>query len=116
MRRFTAILALGIALNGSAVHAEYTEEDTYAALEQYAEEFGVSYGYLRSIIRCETGGTYNPYSRGRQGELGVAQLHPRGELLTFYRWGYDDAFSPYQSVRFLAQRILQGGARYWACA
>ena len=94
----------------------FTAEDTLAAIEQYSAEFGVSYSWLYRIVRCESGGDFNPYARGRQGELGAVQLHPRGELLRFYAWGYDDPYSPYQSVRFLAQRITQGGARAWSCA
>jgi hypothetical protein len=99
-----------------AQETTYTAADTLAAVEQYSAEFEVSYAWLRSIVSCETGGTYSPYARGRQGELGAVQLHPRGELLRFYAWGYDDPFSPWQSVRFLAQRLSMGGARAWACA
>jgi hypothetical protein len=119
MRLATAVLLAVIimTLNLSyARAADYTSDDTLAAIEQYSAEFGVSYGWLYRIVRCETGWTFNPYSVGRLGELGAAQLHPRGELLRFYRWGYDDPFSPYQSVAFLAQRLSQGGARAWTCA
>jgi hypothetical protein len=94
----------------------YTADDTLAAIDQYALEFGVSYSWLRAIVRCETGGTYSPYARGRAGELGPVQLHPRGELIRFLAWGYDDPDDPYQAVRFLAQRINQGGAHFWSCA
>src|SRR4029434_2074114 len=89
---------------------------TLAAIEQYADEQGVSYRWLQSIVRCETGGTYDPYSVGRAGEKGGAPLHTRGELIRFYAWGYDNVWSPYQSVRFLAQRLAMGGARAWSCA
>jgi hypothetical protein len=113
----SALLAVVIvALSVTSAHAEYTSEDTFAALDEVSSEFDFSYHYLYNIVRCETGGTFDPYSIGRQGEQGVAQLHPRGELQTFYRWGYLDPFSPYQAVRFLAQRIMQGAARAWTCA
>ena len=116
-----ALVATVVLLNVSHAQAQeapqrYTADDTLAAIEQYSAEFDVSYTWLRSIVRCETGGTYSPYAVGRQGELGAAQLHPRGEILRFYAWGYDDPFSPYQAVRFLAQRLNQGGARAWSCA
>lgn len=110
------LVALWLAVPAHAQETAYTAGDTLAAVEQYSEEFGVSYAWLRSIVRCETGGTFDPYSVGRQGERGAAQLHPRGELIRFYAWGYDDPFSPYQSVAFLAQRLSQGAARYWSCA
>jgi hypothetical protein len=100
------------------IHAQevYTADDTLAAIQQYSDEIGVSQAWLLRIVRCETGGTFDPYSVGRSGELGAAQLHPRGELQRFYAWGYLDPFSPWQSVRFLAQRISMGGARAWSCA
>jgi hypothetical protein len=106
---------LGAALG---IHAQeaYTREDTLVAIQQYSDEIGVSQAWLLRIVRCETGGTFDPYSVGRSGELGAAQLHPRGELQRFYAWGYLDPFSPWQSVRFLAQRLSMGGARAWSCA
>lgn len=111
-----AVLGTAAVAPAAAQEPAYTADDTLAAIEQYALEYDVSYPWLRSIVRCETGGTYDPYSVGRQRELGAVQLHPRGELLRFYAWGYDDPFSPYQSVAFLAQRLKQGGARAWTCA
>lgn len=119
MRYFLAATLLAAVLDASPVMAQetaYTADDTLAAVEQYSLEFDVSYTWLRAIVRCESGGNFNPYAVGRQGELGAVQLHPRGELLRFYSWGYDDPFSPYQAVAFLAQRLKQGGARAWTCA
>jgi len=99
-------------------HAQegYTAQDTLDAIDQYSVEQGVSRAFLLRIVRCETGGTYDPYSVGRQGELGPVQLHPRGRLLHFFSLGYDDPFSPYQSVRYLAQEISYGRASAWSCA
>jgi hypothetical protein len=112
------VLALALLVHPASAQDEraYTADDTLAAIEQYSVEFDVSYAWLRSIVRCETGGTYSPYAVGRLGELGAAQLAPWGELRRFYQWGYDDPFSPYQAVAFLAQRLKQGGARAWTCA
>src|SRR5947209_6510176 len=91
----------------------YTASDTIAAIDQASAETGVSRAWLLRVVSCETGGTLNPYAVGRQGELGAAQLHPRGELRRFYALGYGDPFSPYEAVTFLAQRLAQGGARAW---
>jgi hypothetical protein len=107
-----ALLALTLA---TASAQEYTADDVHAAIWQYSEELGVSHAWLYRIVACETGHTFNPYAVGRAGELGAVQLHPRGELIRFYAWGYLDPFSPYQSVRFLAQRLTMGGARAWSC-
>lgn len=123
MKYFLAATLLAAVLDATPVAAQeapaaqaYTADDTLAAIEQYSAEFDVSYTWLRSIVRCETGGTFDPYAVGRQGELGAVQLHPRGELLRFYAWGYDNPLSPFQAVAFLAQRLKQGGARAWTCA
>jgi hypothetical protein len=94
----------------------YTADDTLEAIWQYSLEFDVSYTWLRAIVRCETGGTYSPYARGRQGELGAAQLHPRGRLPHFLSLGYDDPLSPYQAIRYLAQEIVAGRSSAWSCA
>lgn len=117
MKALAAALAAFV-LTAAPLQAQqgYTTDDTFAALEQVSAETGVSYRYLRSIVACETGGTFAPYSVGRQGELGPAQLHPRGELVRFYAWGYSDPYSPYQAVGFLATRLQQGAARAWSCA
>jgi len=107
------LLGAALGIHGQEV---YTADDTLAAIAQYSEEQGVSYRWLYSVVRCETGGSFDPYSVGRSGELGAAQLHPHGELQRFLAWGYLDPFSPWQAVRFLAQRLAMGGARAWSCA
>ena len=109
------LLALSIVLSARNAFA-YTADDTLAAIGEAADTYGVSYTWLHAIVRCETAGTFNPYSVGRLGEKGPVQLYARGELPRFYAWGYDDPFDPYQAVPFLAQRLLQGGARAWTCA
>jgi hypothetical protein len=115
-----AVLALAwlLVLTRSSAHAQarYTSDDTIAAIDEASAEIGVSWTWLYSAVRCETAGSFDPYSVGRQGELGPAQLHPRGELQRFYAWGYLDPFSPYQSIRFMAQRFAMGGASAWSCA
>ncbi len=94
----------------------YGPDDTLAAIDEASAEIGVSRAWLYQIVRCETGNKFDPYAIGKQGELGAAQLHPHGELPRFYAWGYTDPFSPYQGVRFLAQRLAQGGSSAWSCA
>ncbi len=93
----------------------FTPDDVVSAIHDVSADTGVSETTLTRIVGCETGGTFNPYSVGRQGELGPVQLHPRGELLRFRSWGLDDPFNPWLAVGFLATRIQQGGARAWSC-
>lgn len=117
---FVLILALvaAVCLSVPTSHAQerYTAQDTLNAIEEASAEIGVDDVWLYNVVRCETAGTFDPYSVGKQGELGAVQLHPRGELKRFFSWGYLDPFSPYQAVRFLAQRKTMGGASAWSCA
>jgi soluble lytic murein transglycosylase-like protein len=93
----------------------FSPDDTVAAIDAASAETGVSWSWLYRVVRCETGGTLNPYAVGRQGERGVAQLHPYGMLPTFYALGYADPFDPYEAVRFMAYRFAEGRARAWSC-
>lgn len=117
IRWSTLLLVLALWISTGPAHAEeaYTAEDTLAAIDEASVEIGVSRAWLTRVVSCETGGTFNPYSVGRQGELGPTQLHPRGLLPKFFSWGYTDPFSPYQSVRFLAQEFSYGRAGAWSC-
>jgi hypothetical protein len=112
------LYAAAVICDRAAVHAQatYGPADTIAAIDEASATYGVSWSRLYWIVRCESGWTFDPYVRGRAGELGVVQLHPSGELVEFYRRGWLDPFSPYQAVAFLAQRLNEGGARAWACA
>jgi len=111
----TTVAALALVAQFACAQVSFTADDTFAAIEEASAETGVSYTWIARIVRCETGGTFNPYSVGRQGELGAVQLHPRGLLPVFFSYGYDDPYNPYQAVRFLAQRLNAGGARAWSC-
>ena len=66
------------------------------------------------IVRYETGGTYDPNLIGKQGELGAAQLHPRGKLPAFYARGYSDPRDPVQAIEFLEEQIHIGQAGAWS--
>ena len=117
----TAAIVTALCLFAQPVSAQdaavgWTVEDIFNALDAASASTGVSWRRLYSIVRCETWPPFNPYSRGRQGELGPVQLHPRGELPRFRSWGYTDPFNPYEAIEFLALRLQQGGARAWSCA
>jgi hypothetical protein len=103
----------------------FTADDTYQAIWDAAANHGVSYGRLRAIVACETGGTFNPRSVGDHGSsLGAVQLStlPGNLYWDFEKRGYDDAFDPYQSLDYLA-RVMTGEfaaeaitIRRWTCA
>jgi soluble lytic murein transglycosylase-like protein len=111
---------LTVALLVSSAHAQeeptaFTPADTLAAIDEASADSGISAAWLMRVIRCETGGTFNPYAIGRAGELGAAQLHPHGELLRFYAVGYTDPFDPRQAAHFMADQFLLGRAYPWSC-
>ena len=100
----------------AVAHAEpYTADDTLAAIEQASANSGVSYAWLYRIVRCETGGTFNPYARGRLGERGAVQLYPRGGEWPRFFVHYSDPDNPYEAVHYLADALLAGRARAWSC-
>lgn len=85
---------------------QFTAQDTLNALE-YASPLA------QCIVGYETGWTYYPYSIGAEGELGVAQLHPKGMLPVFYAMGYTNPFDPEQAIEFLEIQIIAGNAYHW---
>ena len=109
----------GYAISAIQVRRVFTPHDTLAAIEAAPPALRAR---VRAIVRCETGGTFNPYARGRLGERGAVQLYSRGLLLHFHRVGYTDPDDPYQAVAYLVRAIAgewarQGvGAWHWSCA
>jgi hypothetical protein len=94
----------------------FTMDDTLAALEG-ADPFIVC------VVRLETDPDWDPYSVGAEGELGAAQLHPRGKLPEFLSgdWTplppeFRDPFNPYQAVAYLEWAVARGDAHHWTAA
>ena len=67
------------------------------------------------IIETEVGGVgHDPYAVGRAGELGCAQLHPRGLLDEYLRWsGGADPMDCYTAARFVEHTVAQGRGCNW---
>jgi hypothetical protein len=119
-----AAAALGV-LPASAVQAGgYTADDTRLAIRQAAATYGVPAARLEQVLSCETrGDELDPNAVGDGGEsLGVAQLNRGGLLPLFFAVGYDDPYSPYQAVSFMARAFVgewsgRGvGSWDWTCA
>ena len=95
-------LAFALCGQPAAAQEAWTAADTLQALDGQPSPIGC-------IVAIETGHTYDPYSVGRAGELGVAQLHPQGELPRFLYgdWspapavGFRDPYDPFVAVAFL---------------
>ena len=110
----TALCCIGAAARQPAQASSYpvyTTWDTARALDQVEAAYGNG-ERLRCIVWHES--TNDPYAVGAQGEMGVAQLHPGGLLGAFYAAGYDDPWSPYQAVEFLASALAQGLGSHWS--
>lgn len=87
--------------------ARYTSADTEVAIASLAT------ARTRCIVLHEVP-SKDPYAIGRAGEQGIAQLHPRGLLPDFYRQGFGDPFSPYESVQYVNGALDRGLAPHWS--
>ena len=93
---------------------EWTAEHTLHAIEINSEVHSIAYESLVCIVGYETGWTFNPYAIGDGGKShGVAQLHEKGLLPLFYRWGYSNPYNPYEAVDFLGAAINHGYKWNW---
>ena len=90
------------------------DEQWVPVIHAAAARHGVSGAALERTLRCESHLT--PTAVGRAGELGMAQLHPRGLLPTFYARGFTDPFVAEEAIEFTAMMFAEGAARHWTCA
>lgn len=106
----TLVAALCAFLSTPAASAAYTSDDTFQAIEDAANNHGVSRSTLYRIVKCETGATFNPHVVGDHGSsFGAVQLNnlDTGLYWHFLRVGYDDANNPYEALDYLA-RVATG--------
>jgi len=122
IRALAHAACLGLIMVGTVLNAraQTVEADLAPVIADAADHYGISRTWLRSTLSCESGGyradvVYGP-TRGAAGEIGVAQLHPAGELRRFLAVGYDNAFDPSQAIWYTAWRFSVGGARAWTCS
>lgn len=94
--------------SATPIPRKFTPEDSLAALVNASP-------LLRCAVDVEVAGVgYDPYAEGKEGELGIGQLHPKGKLITFYKNGYTNPFDPYQVVDFMGEQFALGDANHWA--
>lgn len=117
MARTVAALSLALVMSAQPVSAQ--EWTVPAIIAHQAQYYGVSEAKMASLILCES--ENNPYAVGKAGELGLAQLHPRGLLPYFYRVGYTDPYDSWEATDFVARSMrgdfLRDGVRmsHWSC-
>lgn len=96
--------------------AAQSPAEVQALVTEAATRHGIAPEWPLRIVRCETGGTWNPNAVGDGGESwGIAQLHRRGLRPLFYQRGYTDPFDAAEAADFLAWALSQGLARHWTC-
>ncbi len=113
LARHAAVLAVLFAATFHQAQAGPPELEQIVV--ERAAAHGQDAGYLSTVIECES--EWDTHAVGALGELGLAQLKPgAGELARFYRYGYSDPFSAYESIDYLALRFSEGGAGAWSCS
>lgn len=119
------IVAIIIACNGGrlamAQADTYSAEDTLDALNRASADTDVPLYTLYAIVKCETGGTFNPNLDGDGGHShGPAQLNDYGNALpAFYAAGYTNPYDPYEAIYFMAESLRGDhrplGRHTWNC-
>ena len=105
-----AVLLSGV----GQVYGQADEAAIIATIQDAAARHGVSGARLVQVARCES--RLDASAVGRAGERGGFQLHPQGELRTFYARGFTDPTNWWEAAEFTAQRFAEGAARAWSCA
>jgi glucose/arabinose dehydrogenase len=69
------------------------------------------------VSHCETGGTFDPGATGRQGEVGIFQLHPKYQSGRAAKFGYSmaDLYDPVKNAEVAADLYAESGWRPWTC-
>lgn len=111
-------MALAGALSGASASHAQSDPDVQGAIYAAARIHGVDPAPLIALVRCETGGTFDPETLGdyrwREGRYvptsrGAAQLSdlPTGLAGHFWSLGYTDRGDPEQTADYIA-RVYQG--------
>lgn len=117
MRTFHAlVMAVCLVVCGSTPALGQSRSDVIEIITERAAAHGVSAAWLIRVASCETGGTFNPASRGDGGRSwGLFQLHERGLRPLFYQMGYSDPDNAWEASDFAAWAFANGYSRHWSC-
>ena len=86
-----------------------------AAIHQAAERHGVSEGWMRRILWCES--RFTPWVTSRGGHMGIAQFAPRTWQWMSWQAGRRgaSAYDPEAAVDVLAWALAHGLSGHWSC-
>ncbi|MGD9892298.1 MAG: hypothetical protein AB7R89_28650 [Dehalococcoidia bacterium] len=117
---FVAALLLCGIVSATATEAARPVQwsEVVAWTEHDAARFGVSADWLLAVLWCESTG--NAYAYGAAGEIGPAQMHPRGIWYSLpesrqVALDYSRASLRLQ-VQAMARAFSYGWQRHWTCA
>ena len=105
------VLAALLAI-ASPVHADEDVSVSDVIIER-ANAHNISASMMLRLADCES--RMDPRAVGKEGEVGLMQLHPRGLLPEFFRLGYGNPWSAWQQSDFTARMLADGLGRHWSC-
>lgn len=108
-----AALASWLTLSCAVGHTQTPEVSV--AISQAAERHGVSEGWMRRILWCES--RFTPWVTSRGGHMGIAQFAPRTWQWMSWQagWGGASAYDPVAAVDVLAWALAHGLSGHWSC-
>lgn len=113
---FVAGAALASWITLSCAGAGAQSPEVAQAIHQAAARHGVSEGWMRRIVWCES--RYVPWVTSRGGHMGLAQFAPRTWAWMSRQAGWAGAspYDPWAASDVLAWGLVNGYAHHWSCA
>lgn len=102
--RHLVLVLLALAVFTGGARWDYSTADGYAAMEGRS-------ALAWCIVSLES--RFDPNAVGAAGEIGLAQLHPRGKAPEFAAMGFGDIWSPYAQADYLDWALANGQGYHW---
>ena len=108
-----AVLASYVVLSCGPTQAQ--SEEVAVAIHQAAVRHGVSEGWMRRILWCES--RFTPWATSRGGHMGIAQFSRRtwDWMSSQAGWRGASPYDPEAAIDTLAWALRAGLASHWAC-
>ena len=105
------VLAAWLAFAASTGAASAQSGGYVQAIYDACAIYGCNGDQLVGVVECETGGTWDPYVIGPNGERGLFQYHPVSHNPAGY-YAWED---PYLQIQIAAQDWAAGLGHHWVC-